>query len=88
MDRIEVFSGADLCFSEPALNEKDSWCGLAARYPGNPGKWFRLQSPYIHPMPSHVQTYSHIIGLRQEGLVQGPGSRPSKESKAGAITLE
>ena len=23
-------------------------------YPGNPGKWFCLQSPYIHPMPCHI----------------------------------
>ena len=23
-------------------------------YPGNPGKWFCLQSPYIHPMPCRI----------------------------------
>ena len=48
-----------------------------------------LYSPDALSYPSQ-HNISHTICSRegQEGLVQGPGSRPPKESKAGAITLE
>ena len=55
-----IFRSSSLFFGA-SFQWEGQLVGGGLPYPGNPGKWFCLQSPYIHPMPCHIIPITYAL---------------------------